>query len=137
MAENSSRERDLVLAPNEYAFISDQTKGHIIVYVGPCKTSLANTDQPVFFNDQTKRFDRCLLEQAISPFAIAPEGWYIVLKNPAKDIPFAMAVGVLPVTLLYVAANFAYLAVLPAEGIANAPQDRVVTAALQARSGCR
>lgn len=85
MGENSSRERDLVLAPNEYAFISDQTKGHIIVYVGPCKTSLANTDQPVFFNDQSKRFERCLLEQAIIPFAIAPEGWYIVLKNPARD----------------------------------------------------
>lgn len=57
------------------------------------------------------------------------------LKNPAKDIPFAMAVGVLTVTLLYVAANFAYLSVLPAEGIANAPQDRVATAALQAMFG--
>jgi hypothetical protein len=30
-----TRERDLVLAPNEFAFISDQTKGNINVYVGP------------------------------------------------------------------------------------------------------
>ena len=57
-----SRERDLVLAPNEYAFISDQTKGNINVYVGPYKTSLANTDQPVYFDASSKRFIRCSLE---------------------------------------------------------------------------
>lgn len=85
MPEASNRERDLVLAPNEFALISDQTKGHIVVYVGPCKTSLANTDQPVVFNDRTKRFERCNLEQSISIFSTAPEGWYLNLKNPAKD----------------------------------------------------
>ncbi|AFM03574.1 Shoulder domain protein [Bernardetia litoralis DSM 6794] len=80
-----NRERDLVLAPNEYAFISDQTKGHINVYVGPYKTSLANTDRPVMFDDATKRFEKCNLEEAMRAFVIAPEGWYIVLKNPSKD----------------------------------------------------
>lgn len=79
------RERDLVLAPNEYAFISDQTKGNINVYVGPYKTSLANTDQPVVFNEASKRFERCNLEQATLIFPTAPEGWYLVLKNPGKD----------------------------------------------------
>jgi APA family basic amino acid/polyamine antiporter len=57
------------------------------------------------------------------------------LKNPEKDLPFAMAVGVLTVTTLYVLANVAYLNVLPADGIAHAPQDRVGTAALQAMFG--
>ncbi|MDP3278918.1 MAG: hypothetical protein Q8Q09_27245 [Deltaproteobacteria bacterium] len=79
------RERDLVLAPNEYAFISDETKGNINVYVGPHKTSLANTDQPVIFQAETKRFARVNLEQAIQALSVAPEGWYLVLKNPAKD----------------------------------------------------
>lgn len=79
------RERDLVLAPNEFAFISDETKGNINVYVGPHKTSLANTDRPVVFNYESKRFDRCTLEQATQTMAVAPEGWYLVLKNPAKD----------------------------------------------------
>lgn len=84
MAEN--RERDLVLAPNEYAFISDQTKGNVIAYVGPYKTSMANTDKPVWFNKQSKRFEICnLLEDAIRQFTTAPEGWYIILKNPSKD----------------------------------------------------
>ncbi len=79
------RERDLVLAPNEYAFISDETKGNINVYVGPHKTSLANTDRPVIFNPESKRFERCSLEQAILTNAVAPEGWYLTLKNPARD----------------------------------------------------
>src|SRR5467141_1414607 len=57
------------------------------------------------------------------------------LKNPEKDLPFAMAAGVLVVTTLYVLANVAYLLVLPAGAIAHAPQDRVGTAALQAILG--
>jgi basic amino acid/polyamine antiporter, APA family len=57
------------------------------------------------------------------------------LKNPRKDLPFAMAVGVLLVTVLYLMANVAYLNVLPASEIANAPQDRVATAAMQAMFG--
>jgi len=79
------RERDLVLAPNEFAFILDETKGNINVYVGPHKTSLANTDVPVIFDSETKRFDRKTLDLAIQMISIAPEGWYVVLKNPAAD----------------------------------------------------
>lgn len=84
MAE-ATRENDLVLAPNEFAFISDQTKGNINVYVGPYKTSLANTDQPAMFNERTKRFERCNLEQSTQIFSTAPEGWYLVVKNPSRD----------------------------------------------------
>lgn len=85
MTESNTRERDLVLSPNEFAYISDLTKGLISVYVGPYKTSLAGTDQPVVFDEATKRFTRCDLAQAIQIFATAPEGWYVILKNPAKD----------------------------------------------------
>lgn len=79
------RERDLVLAPNEYAYIADETKGNINAYIGPYKSSLANTDQPVIFNLQSKRFERCSLEHAVLTFAVAPVGWYLVLKNPTHD----------------------------------------------------
>ncbi|MCS7086090.1 MAG: hypothetical protein RMM53_10030, partial [Bacteroidia bacterium] len=71
--------------PNEYAFILDQTKGHINVYVGPFKTSLANTDRPVVFDESSKSFVRCNLEESVKLFSTAPEGWYVVLKNPSKD----------------------------------------------------
>ncbi|TAE01627.1 MAG: hypothetical protein EAZ97_03180, partial [Bacteroidetes bacterium] len=81
----NSRERDLVLAPNEYAFISDQTKGHIVAYVGPYKTSMANTDKPVTFDKTIKRFKICSLEDSIQTFTTAPEGWYVELKNPSHD----------------------------------------------------
>src|SRR5438477_8610161 len=57
------------------------------------------------------------------------------LKEPTRDLPFAMGTGVLTVTVLYVLANVAYLHVLPARDIASAPQDRVATAALQAILG--
>jgi APA family basic amino acid/polyamine antiporter len=57
------------------------------------------------------------------------------LKQPEKDLPFAMAVGTLTVTTLYVLANVAYLNVLPADAIAHAPQDRVGTAAMEAMFG--
>lgn len=85
MAEDNNRERDLVLAPNEFAFISDQTKGNINVYVGPYKTSLANTDKPVIFDSDSKHFEKCSLDESIQIFTIAPEGWYVILKNPSMD----------------------------------------------------
>jgi major vault protein len=85
MAEERGRERDLVLAPNEYAYIQDQTKGMITTYVGPTKSSLSNTDQPVVFDEKTKKFLHCELNKAIQLVATAPEGWYVILKNPTRD----------------------------------------------------
>lgn len=82
---SAQRQRELVLAPNEYAYISDETKGSIDIYYGPYKTSLANTDQPVRFNDKTKKFDRCDLRTAIQTVVVAPEGFYLALKNPVLD----------------------------------------------------
>jgi basic amino acid/polyamine antiporter, APA family len=57
------------------------------------------------------------------------------LKDPKRDLPIAMAAGTLTVTVLYCLANVAYLFTLPHGAIANAPQDRVGTAALQAMFG--
>lgn len=79
------RERELVLAPNEFAYILDKTKGNVDVYVGPHKSSLADTDQPVSFDDKSKRFKHVGLSEAIQTTKIAPEGWYIIQKNPAVN----------------------------------------------------
>ncbi len=57
------------------------------------------------------------------------------LKEPRRDLPFAMVAGVATVTVLYLLANLGYLSVLPLSGIASAPQDRVATAVLQAVFG--
>ena len=88
MSEDERRrnERDLVLAPNEFAYILDETKGNVDVYVGSHKTSLANTDQPVIFEPKIKSFRRVSLEASIQKNVVAPEGWYLILKNPSKSV---------------------------------------------------
>src|SRR2546429_5654606 len=60
------------------------------------------------------------------------------LKQPERDIPVAMAVGVLVVTTLYLLANVAYLNVLPRVAIQLASTENhppIGTAALQAMFG--
>lgn len=79
------QERDLVVAPNEFAYVSDQTKGNINVHVGPLKTTISGTDQLVLFDQKKKKFIVADINSAIQTFATAPEGWYIVLKNPPQD----------------------------------------------------
>lgn len=78
-------QKDLVLSINEYAFVRDETKGNVTVWVGPCKTSLSTSDRLVNFNTKTKKFEDCNYSDAISLFATAPENWYIALKNPAAE----------------------------------------------------
>jgi len=85
MVRRSRQERDLVVAPNEFAYVSDQTKGNINVHVGPLKTTISGTDQLVLFDYNAKKFITTDIDSAIQTFATAPEGWYIVLKNPADD----------------------------------------------------
>ena len=80
--ENMGRDRDLVLAPGEFAFVLDTTKGLVNVIVGPNKTSMSNTDQPVLWNETDRRFKRCEAEQAVQAYPNAPEGFYLVLANP-------------------------------------------------------
>lgn len=79
------RERDLVLNPNEYAYVLDKTKGLISCVVGSYKMSLSTSDSLVVFNERTKRFEEANFSTAITTFVSAPENWYITLKNPAKD----------------------------------------------------
>ncbi len=54
------------------------------------------------------------------------------VKNPRRNVPLSLALGVFIVIGLYVGANLAYVAVLPLEQIQHAPSDRVGGAMLQA-----
>lgn len=51
------------------------------------------------------------------------------IKNPRKNVGLALFLGVLIVTVIYLAANFMYLATLSLSEIAFAPSDRVAIAA--------
>jgi APA family basic amino acid/polyamine antiporter len=51
------------------------------------------------------------------------------VRNPKRNLPLSLALGVGAVSLLYFACNLVYLNVLPLEAIQHAPEDRVATAA--------
>jgi APA family basic amino acid/polyamine antiporter len=57
------------------------------------------------------------------------------MRNPRRNLPLSLALGVGIVSLLYLACNFAYLYVLPFGAIQHAPEDRVATAAAGAILG--
>ena len=94
------RNQDMILAPNEYALIRDDTKGEVSIYVGPNKTSLAGSDCPVVLDSKTNRFKGVSLDAAIQAFLTAAEGSYIVLENPAKDDAHPTGQGKVSVTPL-------------------------------------
>jgi APA family basic amino acid/polyamine antiporter len=50
------------------------------------------------------------------------------IRNPKRDLPLSLALGVGVVSLLYIGCNLIYLVVLPLEGIQRAAEDRVGTA---------
>lgn len=80
------RQRDLVLATNEFCFIQSKTNGQIKTYTGPIMVTISQQESMVVFNQRTKRFEETSdFEKARQLFTSAPEGWYAVLKNPAKD----------------------------------------------------
>lgn len=81
-----TKDRDLILNPNEYAYILDATKGLVSCIVGPSKMSLSNTDFLVIFDEGTGKFQKASdIDDAIHTFIVAPENWYVELKNPTVD----------------------------------------------------
>lgn len=79
------RDADLVLAPGEYAYVQDGTKGNVTVFVGPHKTTISQTDQPVNWDRKSRRFKPCSQHEAVHACPAADEGSYIVLEDPAKE----------------------------------------------------
>ncbi|MFP5041825.1 APC family permease [Parasediminibacterium sp. JCM 36343] len=57
------------------------------------------------------------------------------IKNPQKNIGLSLFLGTLIVTLIYVAANLVYIAVLPLDVLAHVEKDRVAVAAANAIFG--
>ena len=83
---NQMRSKDLVLASNEFAFVSDRTSGSIRTYSGPTMLTISQQQNLVVFNAKTKKFEEVVdFDKAKQLFVTIPEGWYSILKNPAKD----------------------------------------------------
>ena len=81
-----SRQKDIVLAPNEYTFVLSKTNGVIKTHTGPMTMTISAQESLVVFNSKTKQFVEVAdIDKAKQLFCSAPEGWYVVLKNPARD----------------------------------------------------
>jgi hypothetical protein len=86
MAEREIRERDILVAPNEYAYVQDLTKGDIVLYVGPTKISLSNTERMIILDGG--RFSPVRSDEVwfgVHKFAEATSSQYVVLENPPVD----------------------------------------------------
>lgn len=80
------RNSELVLPPNTYAYVLDSTKGKVSAFVGPYKNSLSETDQLVTWDSRTQQYSQVAdTEAAKQVWALAGEGQYIVLTNPAPE----------------------------------------------------
>lgn len=85
-AREYNKQRDLVLNMNEFTHILNKTDGTMKCAVGPLSNSLTQSEVLVVFNKETKRFDECPdFSKAKQLFISAPEGWYVILKNPTND----------------------------------------------------
>ena len=81
-----NRQRDLVLSINEFCFLQSKTNGAIKTYTGPITMTISAQEALVTFNPKTKQFEETAdFNKAKQLFVSAPEGWYVVLKNPEKD----------------------------------------------------
>jgi major vault protein len=76
--------------------MQDVTKGVIKTYTGPTVINPTAQERPVVFNSASKRFEPCTLDNAVQTSAIAPEGYYLILKNPSKRGDHPAAGGVHP-----------------------------------------
>ena len=94
--DDRNSKRDLVLAPSEYAYMQDVTKGIVKTYTGPTVINPTAQERPVVFRPDRKIFEPCSLEQAVQQIAIAPEGYYLILKNPSTKDDHPSSGGVYP-----------------------------------------
>ena len=84
--ENSMRQKDLVLAPNEFCLLQSKTNGEIKTCTGPIMMTISQQEALVVFDSKSKKFKELSnFEQAKQTNIHAPENWYVILKNPTKN----------------------------------------------------
>lgn len=83
---NNMRQKDLVLAPNEFCYLQSKTNGVIKTHTGPIMMTISQQESLVVFDDKSKKFKETQnFEQAKQLFVSAPENWYVILKNPTAN----------------------------------------------------
>ena len=87
-----NQQRDVTLSINEFCFLQNKTNGQIRTHVGPLTMTISAQEALVTFNSRTKKFEETSnSEMAKQLFISAPEGWYVMLKNPTSDSQYPEA----------------------------------------------
>lgn len=82
---NDVPKRDLVLPPGSFAYMQDVTKGVVKTYTGPTVINPTAQERPVVYDASSNTFRGTnVLEEAMRIAPIAAEGFYIILRNPAR-----------------------------------------------------
>lgn len=82
---NDAPNRDLVLPPGSFAYMQDITKGVVKTYTGPTVINPTAQERPIVYDPSTNTFRGTnVIEEAMRVSPIAPEGFYIILRNPAQ-----------------------------------------------------
>jgi major vault protein len=82
----AGEKRDLIVSPGEYAYLRDGTKGTIKVFTGPTVATPSAQDEGIVYDAKTGAFVPCAdIAQAKQKILVAPEGFYLVMLNPAKN----------------------------------------------------
>jgi major vault protein len=85
MIMSDNQKRDLVLPPGSYAYMQDVTKGVVKTYSGPTVINPTAQERPVIYDASSNTFRGVTqLEDAMRISPIAAEGYYIILRNPAR-----------------------------------------------------
>lgn len=85
MSNEVQQKRDLVLPPGSYAYMQDVTKGIVKTYTGPTVINPTAQERSVGYDASSNTFRGTnTLEDAMRIAPIAAEGFYIILRNPAK-----------------------------------------------------
>ncbi|KAB2910521.1 MAG: hypothetical protein F9K40_02395 [Kofleriaceae bacterium] len=81
----AQQKRDLVLPPGGYAYMQDVTKGVVKTYTGPTVINPTAQERPVIYDAATGTFRNATsLEDAMRIAPVAAEGFYVILRNPAR-----------------------------------------------------
>ncbi|MBI2635692.1 MAG: hypothetical protein HYW79_04130 [Parcubacteria group bacterium] len=81
---DGQQNKDLVLAPGEFAYVLETSKGTVITYVGPNVQGMGANQVPVVWDNNGRKFTHSDLTAAKQQFVNVPEGSYVVLEAPAS-----------------------------------------------------
>lgn len=80
--------REILLAPQEYAYMQKEGNGTVSVHVGPGAIAATQQDVPIVYEAKQQKYIKRALDQSVQQFPRASEGQYVILENPSDDGSF-------------------------------------------------